>query len=95
MPYEEKYKAPETPHNIIMENRRRVSVSGALDVESFDENEIIMSTSQGVLFIRGSDLRIGKLSLDTGDVAIEGQISKLEYEDEPKVSVGLFGRFFK
>ena len=47
MAYEEKYKAAELPHNVIMEGRKKVSVSGVDDVESFDENEIIMSTSPG------------------------------------------------
>ena len=65
------------------------------DVESFDENEIVMSTSQGVLIVRGHGLRIEKLSLDSGDVVLEGEIEKLEYEDDVKVSGGLFSRLFK
>jgi len=95
--YEERYRAPEPPHNVIMEGRKRLSVSGVDDVESFDENEIIMSTSQGVLFIRGRDLRIEKLSLDSGDVVLEGEIDKLEYEDtvKPASGGGFFARLFK
>ena len=95
MAYEEKYKPAELPHNVIMENRKKVSVSGVDDVESFDENEIVMSTSQGVLIVRGRDLRIEKLSLDSGDVVMVGEIDKLEYEDDVKVTGGLFSRLFK
>lgn len=95
MPYEEKYKTIELPHNVIMESRKKMSVSGVDDVESFDENEIIMSTSQGILIVRGKELRIEKLSLDSGDVVMEGVIDRLEYEDDVKISGGLFSRLFK
>jgi sporulation protein YabP len=95
MAYEEKYKPAELPHNVIMEGRKKVSVSGVDDVESFDENEVVMSTSQGVLIVRGRDLRIEKLSLDSGDVVMEGEIDRLEYEDDAKPSGGLFTRLFK
>ena len=95
MAYEEKFKTVELPHNVIMESRKKISVSGVDDVESFDENEIVMSTSQGVLIVRGHGLRIEKLSLDSGDVVLEGEIEKLEYEDDVKASGGLFSRLFK
>ena len=95
MAYEEKYKAAETPHNIILEGRRRISVSGVKDVESFDDCEIVTATSKGILIIHGQELHIEKLSLDSGDVIIEGIVDKLEYEDDVKVSGGLFGRLFK
>ena len=95
MAYEEKYRTVELPHNVIMEGRKKVSVSGVSDVESFDENEIVMTTTQGVLIARGKELRIEKLSLDSGDVVMEGVIDKLEYEDEVKATGGLFSRLFK
>ena len=95
MAYEEKYKLAELPHNVIMESRKKVSVSGVDDMESFDEGEIVMGTAQGILIIRGKELRIEKLSLDSGDVTIEGIIDKLEYEENVKTSDGLFSRLFK
>lgn len=95
MAYEEKYKTMELPHNVIMENRKKISVSGVDDVESFDENEVVMSTSQGVLVVHGKELRIEKLSLDSGDVVLEGSIDRLDYEDDMKVTGGLFARLFK
>ena len=96
MPYDDKYTAAPPAHNLIVEGRTRAAVSGVVDVESFDENEIIMATSMGVLFMRGTGLRIERLSLDTGDVAIEGNIDRFEYEDQaPGQSGGFFGRLFK
>jgi len=96
MPYEEKMAAL-PPHNLIIEGRSRIAVSGVTDVESFDEHEIIMATSMGVLFLRGSGLRIDKLSLDTGDVTIEGTVDKFEYEDDAHIAPGggFFARLFR
>ena len=95
MPYEENRTAlPQ--HNLIIEGRGRAAISGVTDVESFDENEIIMATSMGVLFLRGTGLRIDRLSLDTGDVTIEGTIIKLEYEDDVREPQGgFFSRLFR
>ena len=95
MPYEERQKTVELHHNVIMEGRRRISVSGVDDVESFDENEIVMGTSQGLLVLQGKELRIEKLSLDTGDVMVEGVIDKLEYVEDVRVTGGFFSRLFK
>ncbi|UOO37614.1 sporulation protein YabP [Oscillospiraceae bacterium CM] len=95
MPYEEKYKTAELPHNVIMEGRKKVSVSGVEDVESFDDNEIVMRTTQGILIVRGRGLRIEKLNLDSGDVVLDGMVDRLEYEDDARVSGGLFSRLFK
>ena len=95
MPYEESNKPLQRPHNVIMEERKKLSVSGVENVESFDEAEIVLQTNKGTLTIRGSELHIGKLSVDTGEVNIEGKIGELQYEDEAPVSGGLFGRLFK
>ena len=57
------------------------SSSGHL-VESFDENAIIMNTSQGDLIVRGTGLHIGRISLDVGQLSVEGSISELSYEDK-------------
>ena len=96
MQFDDKFTAAQQPHNIILEARSRATVSGVLDVESFDENEIIMATTMGVLFMRGEGLRIERLSLDTGDVAIEGTVNRVEYEDTIREQGGgFFGRLFK
>ncbi|MDR2502676.1 MAG: sporulation protein YabP [Oscillospiraceae bacterium] len=95
MPYEDKYRQPEPSHSVTCEGRRRAAVSGVTDVESFDEGEIVINTAMGTLFVRGSDLHIERLSLDSGDVLIDGTIDSLEYEENLKPSGGFFGRLFK
>ena len=65
------------PHHIMMEERSSLTVSGVSDVERFDENEIVMSTSKGTLVVTGENLHIEKLSLDGGDLKVEGDIDSL------------------
>lgn len=83
-------------HNIIMENRRTLSVSGIDDVDSFDENTVVMFTDMGVLTVKGEDLHINKLSVDNGELSVEGDIYSLNYSDEEmKKSGGLLSKLFK
>ena len=95
MPYESDRARPEAAHHIILEERERLSVSGVEEVESFDENTIVMSTTRGTLVIRGEDLHIEKLSLDGGDLKVEGEIDSLTYEDSGRDKGGLFSRLFR
>lgn len=74
-------KLPEEKrHHILLENRSRLAVSGVEEVERFDETEIILSTCQGDLTIRGSELHIEQLSLDGGELRVEGMVDALSYE---------------
>ena len=81
MPYESERSRPEGAHHLILEDRQRLSVSGVEEVESFDESAIVMHTAQGTLVIRGENLHIEKLSLDGGDLKVEGDVDSLTYED--------------
>ena len=81
-------------HRLELEGRERLTVSGVEDVERFDETGIVMSTSAGTLVITGEDLHIGKLSLDGGELHVDGQIDALTYEDQGPGKGGLFGRLF-
>ena len=94
MAYEAKARV-ELPHNIILEGRERLSISGVEDVESFNEESIVIHCSKGMLIVQGSDLHIEKLSLDGGDLAIEGLVHSLRYEEEARTKGGLFSRLFK
>lgn len=94
MAYEEKLTVVHKPHNVIMEERARLSISGVEDVESFDESEIVMTTTKGSLIIKGSELHIEKLSLETGELSVEGFIDDLSYEDRSP-SGGFWSRLFK
>ena len=76
------------PHHIMMEERSSLTVSGVSDVERFDENEIVMSTSKGTLVVTGENLHIEKLSLDGGDLKVEGDIDALTYEESRRERSG-------
>ena len=95
MPYEERRTGPEAAHHILLEEREQLSVSGVEEVESFDENTIVMLTSRGTLVVRGEELHIEKLSLDGGDLRVEGAIDSLTYEDGGRERGGLFARLFR
>lgn len=84
--------------NIILENREKLSVSGVKDVLSFDDQIVIVDTELGMLTIKGDNLKINKLNIDTSDVTLEGNISSLIYtgtELGKKGSNGLIGKIFK
>ena len=70
------------PHHVVIEERRRLTVSGVVDVERFDENAIVLSTVKGAMVVEGENLHIEKLSLDGGDLKVEGDIDSVTYEEE-------------
>jgi sporulation protein YabP len=83
-------------HGIILENRNNLIISGVIDVECFDDNTVAMYTNCGMLTVKGQDLHIDKLSVETGDVVINGNINNLLYSDNEKPKKeGFFSRIFK
>lgn len=95
MGYDEGRLMPEAAHHILLEGREQLTVSGVEEVESFDENTIVMVTSKGTLVVRGEDLHIEKLSLDGGDLKVEGACGcPLSYEDDRSGRGGLLTRLF-
>lgn len=80
------------PHQLTLEDRSHLTVSGVEEVESFDENVIAMETSQGTLVVRGEDLHIEKLSLDGGDLKVDGHVESLTYEADRKSRGGFLSR---
>ncbi len=86
-----------TIQNLILENREKLTISGVLDVLSFDDQVVILETELGLLTVKGENLRINKLSIDTQDVIVEGEVSSLNYsqKDLDKNSGGFFGKIFK
>ena len=93
MAYDEKAAAPAKVHTLTLDDRCRLTVTGVDDVESFDETVIVMNTSKGDLIVRGSGLHIGKISLDAGELRVEGLITDLSYEEKVSHS-GFFARLF-
>ena len=74
--------------------REHLTVSGVEDVERFDETGVVMSTAAGLLVVTGEDLHIGKLSLDGGELHVDGRIDSVSYEDGGQERGGLFHRLF-
>lgn len=68
-------------HKITLSNRRTCTINGVSDVLSFDIHEILLETEQGMLMIKGNDLHVNRLTLDKGEVDIEGRIDSLTYSD--------------
>lgn len=91
MPYEEKTM----PHRVLLEDRGSLSVSGVEDVESFDESTIVMATVKGTLVVRGENLHVEKLSLDGGDLKVEGTVDCLTYEDDGRERGGFLARLLR
>ena len=83
--------------NLILENRGKLSISGVLDVLSFDDQVIIVETELGLLTIKGENLRITKLSIDTSEVIVEGNISYLSYSNKEaeKNKSSIISKIFK
>lgn len=68
-------------HKLMLTNRRTCTISGVNDVLSFDVNEILLETEQGMLMIKGNELHVSRLSLDKGEVDIDGRIDSLTYSE--------------
>ncbi len=87
-----------TKHNVTILGRENISVTGVLDVLSFDEENIIMDTEMGVLILRGINLHVNRLNLDKGELDIDGQIESLNYEESGSYAKGkssILGKIFK
>lgn len=85
-------------HKLMLTNRRTCIVSGVLDVLSFDLTEILLETDQGMLMIRGNDLHVNRLTLEKGEVDIDGTIDSLTYSEVNNYSAkaeSLLGKLFK
>lgn len=88
------YDISASPHRLELDGRERLTVSGVEDVDRFDESEIVMTTSAGTLVVQGEGLHIGKLSLDGGELHVDGRIDAVSYEDLGGGRGGLLSRLF-
>ena len=83
--------------NLLLENRNKLNISGVLDVLSFDDQIVIVETKLGLLTVKGDNLRINKLSIDTSEVIVEGDIISLIYSQKEldKKGEGFLSKIFK
>ena len=94
MAYEENMPRMEGAHHVILEGREQLSVSGVEEVESFDEESVVLHTTKGVLVIRGQQLHLQTLSIDGGQVAVDGTVDAMSYEEAQRKG-GLFSRLLR
>jgi len=73
------------PHKLQLTGREQLTMTGVTEVVSFEENAVVLRTSLGTLIVQGRDLKLKTLSLDGGQVAVDGQVSALIYE-EPQLT---------
>ena len=90
-------RQPLRAHKISLSNRSLGVITGVKDVVSFDLNEIILDTDQGLLMIKGKNLHVKKLLVEKGEVEITGKIDSFLYsnKEEPGKKEGLLGRLLK
>ena len=74
-------KQVQKPHKLVVNNRKTSMVTGVLDVLSFDLNEILLETEQGMLMVKGKDLHVNRLSVEKGEVDLSGHIDSIAYSD--------------
>ncbi len=82
--------------NVILENRKKLTLTGIKDVLSFDDEIVIVESELGLLNIKGADLKVNKISVESGDVVIDGTVKAIEYSDKNTSSKqGLMSKIFK
>ena len=69
------------PHELQLNERESLTMTGVAEVVSFDENTVVLQTSLGLLVIQGQQLQLKNLTLEGGQVAVEGSIRALSYEE--------------
>lgn len=79
------------PHRLSLSERKKLTVTGVKEVISFEETAVILQTCMGLLTVQGSQLQLKTLSLEGGQVEVEGTVTALHYE-EPKQSGGWLSR---
>ena len=82
------------PHNLTLNDRKKLALTGATEVISFDDSSVVVNTPLGMLVVQGRELQLKTLSESGGNVAVEGYITGLSYE-EPRPAGGWFSRFVR
>ena len=91
-------KQVQKAHKLVINNRKTSLITGVLDVLSFDLNEVLLETEQGMLMVKGTDLHVNRLSLEKGEVDLSGNIDSIAYSDAQahgKQGENLFSKLFR
>ena len=95
---EEKNTTGLGPHKFLVQGRKSAELTGVKEVVSFDAKEVVLNTTMGALVIRGNDLFVKRLTVEKGEVDLEGQIDSFIYADKPGKAAGgesVFKRLFR
>ena len=95
---EELNQASRRPHKMSMVNRKTCTLTGVKDVIAFDVAEVILETDMGILQIKGKDLHVKRLTLDKGEVDVEGRVDSFIYTEQHSIQAkgeSFFGRLWK
>lgn len=85
-------------HKLTLNNRHSATITGVADVLSFDLNEVLLETEQGMLMIKGNDLHVNRLTLEKGEIDVEGRMDSFAYSEVTsyaKSEQSFLGRLFK
>ena len=82
-------------HNLILEERGSLTVTGVEDIDSFDDQTVVIYTGLGELTVRGNQLHIERIDLQAGELELQGQVDALTYADQPAVRGRFFARIFR
>ena len=80
-------------HSLTMENRNRLFITGACELEGFEEKNMTIKTTMGLLYLKGEDMHIIKFDTDAGEILIEGEFNGVEYSEDGGKG-GFFARLF-
>ncbi|MDD3253633.1 MAG: sporulation protein YabP [Lachnospiraceae bacterium] len=86
------------PHSCLMQNRTSAALTGVREVVSFDDKQVIMDTDMGLLTIRGKELHVSRLTVEKGEVDVEGELDSLTYSSNGvyrRSGKSLFARMFQ
>ncbi|MBE7029432.1 MAG: sporulation protein YabP [Clostridia bacterium] len=81
--------------NILLEGRKRLEITGVKEVESFDDNSVVLITDLGTLSIKGNNIKIEKLNLDMEEISATGDFYSLEYLTDERTKHSVFSRMFR
>ena len=71
------------PHKLLLQGRKTVELTGVKEVVSFDAKEVVLNTTMGALLIRGDELFVKRLTVEKGEVDLEGRVDSFIYTDKP------------
>lgn len=94
MAYVQEERALSVPHRLTLDSRSKLAITGITEIESFDENTIVLYTTRGTLVIHGRQLHLSMLSVDGGEVSVDGTVDSITYEDETHTGGSFLSRLF-